>query len=107
MESKLILEMVDASYKECEVTGRDLGGKNLYEIPLSSLKAGFVNWAQDKTPDHSIEIKEIGEDFVVARIYNVASHPNSWKTIRAGESISIDYEFGEWSYSCTLKLKAQ
>lgn len=104
MKNNLILKMVDGSYKECEVTGRDMGGMEEYEIPFHELKPGFVRWPQAGIPNHSVEIGEVGEDFVVARIYHVAGQSEPWATIHAGESVSTDYWFGEWSYSCTLTL---
>lgn len=96
--------MVDRSYKECEVTGRDMGGIDVFEIAFTELKPGFVSWPQAGRPNHSIEIGEVGEDFVVARIHHIAGYPESWATIQVGESISADYCFGEWSYSCVLSL---
>ena len=37
-----MLKFVDSTYKECEVTGRDMGGDDVYYMPLSSLKLGRV-----------------------------------------------------------------
>lgn len=104
MKKDYLLRFEDYSYKECEVTGRDMGGTEVYEILLSMLKPGAVEWPLNgSTPNHSIVVEAVGEDNVSLAVTNVAgtcSHP----TLHAGETYSDSYMYGEWSYSCHLSL---
>lgn len=104
MAVELVLRFVDSSYKECEVTGRDMGGDDLFEIPLSSLKCGVVDWAQKYIPNHSVHIQEVGSDYVVAHVTTVSRSVLGPKTIHIGEKWNCNYMFGEWSYGFTLTL---
>ena len=72
MKNNLILKLVDSSEKECEVTGRMMGGDDVYEIPVSNLKLGLLKWPQGGNPDHSINIIAVGDDFVKLSVRNVA-----------------------------------
>lgn len=40
MSKILMLKFVDGTSKECEVTGREMGGDDVYDKPLSSLEYG-------------------------------------------------------------------
>ena len=42
MSKILMLKFVDGTSKECEVTGREMGGDDVYYMPLSSLELGRV-----------------------------------------------------------------
>ena len=104
MKDNLILKLVDSSEKECEVTGRLMGGKDEYEIPVSVLKPGVLKWPQGGDPDHSINIIAVGEDFVKLSVRNVAG---TWEeyTLHVGEKASSGYMFGEWSYSYRVTIE--
>lgn len=104
MKDNLILKLVDSSSKECEVTGRMMGGTDVYEIPVSQLKPGLLKWPQNDEPDHSINIIAVGEDFVKLSVRNMAG---TWEeyTLHFGETASSGYMFGEWSYSYRVTLE--
>ena len=102
MEDNRILKFVDSSYKECEVTGRDMGGDDCYEMPVKDLKIGRVNWPNEKRyTNHSVYITEITEETVAVEVYHVSR--NSTKLVlRRGDKKTYSYMFGEWSYGYTL-----
>ena len=69
MAKVLTLKFIDCSYKECEVTGRDMGGDDIFYKPLSALKPGRVDWGVDRTwADHHVEVLEVGKDYVVVEV---------------------------------------
>ena len=103
MKNNLILRLVDSSSKECEVTGRMMGGNDVYEIPVTKLKLGFVDWPQNGRPDHSINILAIGENSVKLSVRSVSGSWNEY-TLQLGEKASSSYCFGEWSYGYTVTL---
>ncbi|MBE6196288.1 MAG: hypothetical protein E7137_04245 [Rikenellaceae bacterium] len=105
MADNRILKLVDSSYKECEVTGRDMGGDDLYEIPVANLKLGYIDWAQSKRPNHNVNVIEIGEDYITLSITNVSRSVNGPYTLRVGEKKSYSYYFGEWSYGYTISVE--
>lgn len=104
MKDNLILKLVDSSSKECEVTGRMMGGDDVYEIPVSQLKPGLLKWPQGGDPDHSINIIAVGKDFVKLSVRNVSG---TWEeyTLHLGETAASGYMFGEWSYSYRVTLE--
>ena len=104
MKNNLILRLIDSSSKECEVTGRMMGGDDVYEMPVSKLKPGWVQWPQTRHPDHSVTILTIGDDFVEFTVRDVAGSVNGPYTIHVGEKKSSRYEFGEWAYGYTVTL---
>lgn len=107
MEKTLMLKFIDGTYKECEVTGRDMGGEDVYYMPLSSLKLGIVNWDTDKGfyINHNVEVCELGEDFVVVDVTN-------WRGTKLGGPYKLyvgdegrgNYWFGEWEYHYSVSL---
>lgn len=105
MNDKLILRLIESSHKECEVTGRDMGGESCYETPFSNITTGMVRWPQKSTPDHIVNINEIGKDHIVLTVRTIpgtVSHPI---TLRSGDTYDYGwYSFGEWSYSYKVSL---
>ena len=104
MKNNLILKLVDSSSKECEVTGRMMGGDYTYEIPVSLLVVGRVEWPQERKPDHVVVVKEIGEDFIEIDVRNVAGTYEPY-TLRLGEKATLRYEYGEWGYGYVVTLE--
>ena len=104
MNETLILRLVDSSSKECEVTGDLMGGDDVYEIPVSKLKPGWLEWPQKRLPDHSITIVSIGDGFVELTIRDVSGSVNGPYTLHVGEEKHSRYEFGEWGYGYTVSL---
>lgn len=106
MKDNVILKLVDSSEKECEVTGRMMGGDDVYEIPVSQLIPGngLLKWPQQGEPDHSIIIKEVGDDYVLLTVRTVSG---TWYeyTLHIGEKASSGYCFGEWSYGYVISLE--
>ena len=104
MKNNVILKLVDSSSKECEVTGRMMGGDYTYEIPISLLVVGPVKWPQKREPDHIVVVKEIREDSIEIAVRNVAGTYEPY-TLRLGEKAASGYEFGEWCYSYSVTLE--
>ena len=106
MADNRILKLVDSSYKDCEVTGRDMGGDDIYEIPIANLQPGYIGWPQSGRPNHGVEVITVGEDYITLSITNVArSTKNGPYTLRVGEKKSYSYYFGEWSYGYTVSVE--
>lgn len=105
MADNRILKLVDSSYKECEVTGRDMGGDDIYEIPIANLQPGYIGWPQSGRPNHDVEVIKVGEDYITLSITNVARSTNGPYTLRVGEKKSDSYYFGEWSYGYTVSVE--
>ena len=105
MKENLLLRLKDSSSKECEVTGEEMGGDVFYEIPVSLLKPGLVEWPKNSgSPTHAIVVKEIGDDYLSIEVRDAAGtyHP---VTLHEGEYYSDGYCFGEWAYSCRVTLE--
>lgn len=104
MKNNVILKLVDSSSKECEVTGRMMGGDDTYEIPVSLLEVGLVKWPQKGKPDHVVVVKEIGEDSIEIAVRSVSGTYEPY-TLRLGEKAASGYAFGEWCYGYTVTLE--
>ena len=105
MSKALVFKFVDGSYKECEVTGRDMGGQDVYYRPLSSLTKGCIGWESGPTPNHNVYVLEVGKDYVVVEVRD------SWGREKAGPyklyegtEKGYSYMFGEWSYNFSVSL---
>lgn len=107
MAKTLTLKFIDGSSKECEVTGRAMGGEDVYYKPFSSLKLGTVNWDTNESihANHHVNICELGEDYVVVDVI-------SWRGTKSGGPYKLhagsvengDYWFGEWEYYYSVSL---
>jgi hypothetical protein len=106
MARSLMLKFVDGSSKECEVTGRNMGGTTTYYKPLWALKKGEVDWASKSSPDHTVIVKELDNDKVVVDVKNNRGNlcGGPYKLYVGNES-SYSYMFGEWSYFFRLTLE--
>lgn len=105
MADNRILKLVDSSYKECEVTGRDMGGDDIYEIPIANLQPGYILWPQRGEPGHSVKVINVGDDYITLSVTNISRSVNGPYTLRVGESKSSSYYFGEWSYGFTISVE--
>lgn len=105
MADNRILKLVDSSYKECEVTGRDMGGDNIYEIPIANLQPGYIFWPQRGKPRHGVNVIEVGDDFITLSVTDVANSTNGPYMLRVGDKKSYSYYFGEWSYGYTISVE--
>ena len=105
MADNRILKLVDSSYKECEVTGRDMGGDDIYEIPIANLQPGYIVWPQRGEPGHSVKVINVGDDYITLSVTGVSRSVNGPYTLRVGESKSSSYYFGEWSYGFTISVE--
>lgn len=104
MAKVLTLKFVDGSYKECEVTGRSMGGQNVYYRPLSSLKKGCIGWESGPTPDHNVYVLEVGKDCVVVEVKGWGREKIGPYTLYEGTEKGYSYMFGEWSYNFSVSL---
>ena len=104
MAKVLMLKFIDGSYKECEVTGKAMGGDYVYYKPLSSLKPGRVDWGVDRTwADHHVEVLETGKDQVVVEVKD--RHKGGPYKLYEGQKEGYSYMFGEWSYNFCVSLE--
>lgn len=106
MSKILMLKFVDGTSKECEVTGREMGGDDVYYMPFSSLELGRVPWNNNDTyMNHYVEVCELGADFVVVEVYNWRGNKmGAPYKLYAGDKKGGSYYFGEWSYSYSVSL---
>ena len=103
-EYELVLE--DSSSKECEVTGREMGGTEEHTCPISKLIANEqVRWSGDYGGYSAIRVTFLGadEDGVHLNIYNGYE---ALCTLKIGERWSSGwYSFGTWDYHVALFLR--
>ena len=105
MNNNIILRLIDSSQKECEVTGREMGGENIFETPVSNLTTGTVRWPQKQEPNHSIHINKICSDYIVLSVRSVSGAMSNPITLHPGEIYKYGwYSFGEWSFSYEVSL---
>ena len=107
MSKILMLKFVDGTSKECEVTGREMGGDDVYYMPFSSLELGRVAWNNNDTyMNHYVEVCELGADFVVVEVYNWRGNKSGGPyKLYAGNKKGGNYYFGEWCYSYSVSLE--
>ena len=104
MAKVLTLKFVDGSYKECEVTGRSMGGEHVYYRPLSSLTKGCIGWESGAEPDHNVYVLEVGKDYVVVEVKGWGREKTGPYTLYEGVEKRSSYMFGEWSYHFSVSL---
>ena len=104
MAKVLTLKFVDGSYKECEVTGRSMGGEHVYYRPLSSLTKGCIGWESGAEPDHNVYVLEVGKDYVVVEVKGWGREKTGPYTLYEGVEKRCSYMFGEWSYHFSVSL---
>lgn len=107
MAKTLMLKFIDGTSKECEVTGREMGGEDVYYMPLSSLKLGRVIWDSDKNihMNHYVEVCELGADYVVVDVitWRGTKFGGPYK-LYANNEVNDNYYFGEWNYYYSVSL---
>ena len=104
-EYELVLE--DSSSKECEVTGREMGGTEENTCPVSELIAndGTPRWSNNYGGYGSVRVTFLSADDegLHLKIYNGY---DSEYTLKIGEKWTSGwYDFGSWSYCVTLYLR--
>ena len=106
---ELVLE--EESSKECEVTGRDMGGIATYTCPVSDLiENKSPRWQSKKGSDgyggyQSYTFYFLSADEEAVHLYT-DKHYRQDITLRPDESWSSGwYGFGTWSYCVRLKLR--
>lgn len=101
----LLLTLSDYSYKENEVTGDSMGGTEEFTFPLSMVHIGPVRWLEYGEPGHSVEVRNVGLDYVSVSIRTVSGDVYGPYKLYLGDKASMYYEFGEWSYGYEVFLK--
>lgn len=103
-EYELVLEASNS--KECEVTGRDMGGTSTHTCPVSKLVEGeVVPWEPGYGGYESVEFKFEGTDdeavhLTIYRMYHIH------QALKPGEEWSSGwYGFGTWDYKAVVKLR--
>ncbi len=104
MAKVLTLKFVDGSCKECEVTGRSMGGEHVYYKPLSSLTKGCIGWESGAKPNHNVYVLEVGKDYVVVEVKGWGREKIGPYTLYQGIEKRYSYMFGEWSYHFSVSL---
>ena len=104
MAKVLTLKFVDGSCKECEVTGRSMGGEHVYYRPLSSLTKGCIGWESGAKPNHNVYVLEVGKDYVVVEVKGWGREKIGPYTLYQGIEKRYSYMFGEWSYHFSVSL---
>ena len=107
MAKVLTLKFIDGSYKECEVTGRDMGGDDVFYMPLSALKPGRVDWGVDRTwADHHVDVLEVGKDYVIVEVRDRwGKHKGGPYKLYEGLKEGYSYMFGEWEYKFYVSIE--
>ena len=106
---ELVLE--EDSSKECEVTGRDMGGTDIFTCPVSDMIEGkSPKWIPQNCRDsyggyQSYTFYFLRTDEEAVYLYT-DRHYRVDIILKPGEEWSSGwYDFGTWSYCVTLKLK--
>lgn len=103
-EYELVLE--DSSSKECEVTGREMGGTEVHTCPVSELIANEqVRWSRDYGGYGSVRVTFLSanEEGVHLNIYNGY---DALYTLKIGEKWTSGwYSFGSWDYYVKIYLR--
>lgn len=106
MAKVLTLKFIDGSWKENEVTGKDMGGEDLFFIPLSKLSLGRIKWDVDKYIylHHFIDVLEVGDNYVELSV--TSWQGTDWGTYKLynGDKKRCSYYFGEWNYYFVVEL---
>ena len=109
MAKVLTVKFIDGSYKECEVTGRDMGGEDVYYKPMHSITKGTIKWTENKSSSlgHRVNVVEIGEDYLTVDVTNwrgINHFSAPRKLTLGGGKLGESYYFGEWNYYYSLEL---
>lgn len=104
-EYELVLE--DSSSKECEVTGREMGGTTENTCPVSTLMSGdgHPRWSNNYGGYGSVRVifLRTDDEAIHLRIHNGYDFE---KSLKPGEEWSSGwYDFGSWSYHVKLYLR--
>lgn len=113
--SEQVLVLICSSDKECEVTGKSMGGDYRFECPVSQLRPGsYIHWTACSymdMPESSVICESVEDDKVVLTQYNYSDqssrhYPNKVVLTPGGEEWSSGwYCWGSWSYCHTLRLE--
>lgn len=105
------LVLKEESSKECEVTGRDMGGIDVYTCDVSKLiENNSPAWQPEKGSAsyggyQSYRFYFLSADDEAVHLY-IDKHYRQDITLRPGESWSSGwYGFGTWSYCVRLELR--
>ena len=108
-EYELVLK--ERSSKECEVTGRDMGGTDIFTCPISKLQKGLSpKWTPESGygdyggyQSYQFTFKGTDDESVHVSVYK---HYHIDVVLKPGEEWSDGwYEFGSWSYCVSLSVR--
>lgn len=101
---ELVLEESDS--KECEVTGRDMGGTQTHVCPVAKMKKNSnVMWEPAYGGYHAVKVTflDTDDEAVHLHIYNGYDID---KYLKPGEEWNSGwYSFGSWNYYVAIRLK--
>lgn len=99
----LVLEATDS--KECEVTGRDMGGTSTHLCPISQMAENKqVDWTPQYGGYNAVKVTFLGVDDESVRL-RLHSGYDFDKSLKPGEEWSSGwYSFGTWSYHVKIRL---
>ena len=101
---ELVLEASDS--KECEVTGRNMGGTNTHVCPVSKLKENEqVRWEPSYGGYHAVKVTFLSTDDTAIHLSIDIGFPSE-QSLKPGEEWRSGwYSFGSWDYHVALKLQ--
>lgn len=101
---ELVLEASDR--KECEVTGRDMGGTEEYTCPVCKLKENEpVPWEPSYGGYEAINVSFLRTDDEAVYL-NIHSFYHSEKALKPGEDWESGWwSFGTWDYHVRITLR--
>lgn len=100
------LALIASDQKECEVTGRDMGGTETHVCPLNKMEAGkMVVWEPSYGGYGSVKVTFLGVDDEAVHL-SIYNGYDSDKDLKPGEEWNSGwYDFGSWSYHVKIKLQ--
>ena len=103
-EYELVLE--SSSEKECEVTGREMGGTEEHTCPVSKLLSDEqAHWSGDYGGYGAVRVTFLGADEEGLHLKIYHSYESLY-TLKPGERWSSGwYSFGSWNYHVALYLR--
>ena len=101
---ELVLEATDS--KECEVTGRSMGGSNTHVCPISEMKENeLVRWEPSYGGYDAVKVTFLSSDDTAIYL-DIDNGYSSKRSLKPNEEWRSGwYSFGSWDYHVTLKLR--
>ena len=100
---ELVLKASDS--KECEVTGRDMGGDSEHVCPIGKMeKDQWVEWTPEYGGFDTVKVTFLGTDGESV-LLNIYKSYNRRVALKPGEEWKDNWCSGEWSYHVKIWLR--